>query len=249
MSYRTPVSGNRMVYGGSLMRSNLEVDLAISLDAHRITWQYEAREITLPDQRRYIPDFYLPDGRNTVADADYIEVKDRKIVWRCAETLGLGSATEEGRRGLAWTPPVRLADVDLHDENWSVLRKPVLASIMGDRFLIVGANSINAAVILMHKGLASAKRTHPLTNASASFTESQTVTVTRQEVERGMLGLADQDKTRAQYAANATWATTPWVNQLGTIAHIDAEVHYNLGHMRRLLEQAQEQHGALGGAA
>lgn len=249
MSYQTPVSGNRMVYGGSLMRSNLEVDLAISLDAHRITWQYEAREITLPDQRRYIPDFYLPDGRNTVADADYIEVKDRKIVWRCAETLGLGSATEEGRRGLAWTPPVRLGDLDLHDENWSVLRKPVLASTMGARFLIVGANSVNAAVILMHNGLASAKRTHPLTGSRhVGFRETSTVAVAREEIDRAVDDLRRQNELRSRYVG-AAWESSKWVQELGRTTSIEAESTFCLGHLRRMLEQAQQQNDSLGGAA
>lgn len=68
MGYSVPVNGNRMVYGGYLMRSNLEVNLAIALDAHRVTWQYEAETIELPDGRRYVPDFTITEDPLNVVD-------------------------------------------------------------------------------------------------------------------------------------------------------------------------------------
>lgn len=226
MSYAAPVSGNRMMYGGYLMRSNLEVQLAVALDVHRIAWQYEAHAMTLPDQRRYIPDFYLPQGVGSLADANWIEVKDRKVIWRCAETLGL---SPRGNQGHEWLPPTRLADVDLDSEWWRVIRKPVLASIAGARVLMVGASSINAAVLLMHKGLVTARRHHPLTaTIDGAIDVEGTVAVSDNEVLRAAQWVAGRHER-------------PWLPDTGSTFVHNAVMGFHIHRFQSLMCVAQEQ--------
>lgn len=216
-----------MMYGGYLMRSNLEVRLAIALDTSRISWQYEAGEIKLPDQRRYIPDFTIRDGRSTIVDADIIEVKDRKIVWRCAESIGLGPNGGE-EKNWRWTTPAKLADVDITGEWWSVLRKPVLASLTGTRVLVVGATTQNAAVLLMHNGLVSARRHHPL----MAWVNSSVVT-------NGAVKAKDAEVLKAVDFMNQR-NESPWLTHVDTTWVHDTEMRISLMEVQRLLCSAQE---------
>jgi len=221
-----------MVYGGYLMRSNLEVRLAIALDTHRITWQYEAAEIELPDRRRYVPDFNINNGINTIVNADIIEVKDRKVVWRCAESLGLGLASDPVSH--AWQPPVRIADIDLDGEWWSVLRKPLLASTTGVRVLVVGATTMNAAVILMHQGLVTARRAHPITGAMYRSIDVQ--------------GTALVKKNDILEAAYRITNPNPWVTDRPEQC-VPAKMVVPLHDLQRLMCSAQEEAISEGAAA
>lgn len=66
-------------------------------------------------------------------------------------------------RAWGWTPPRHAREHDLTGQFWGTLDKPVQAALMGRRVLIIGATSVNAAVILMGSGgLMSAKRHHGL---------------------------------------------------------------------------------------
>lgn len=56
-------------YRGITFASTLEADWAKTLDALRISWQYEPEGVTLPDRQNYRCDFYLPHLRT------WLEVK------------------------------------------------------------------------------------------------------------------------------------------------------------------------------
>lgn len=227
MSYAAPVKGNRMVYGGYLMRSNLEVKLAVALDAHRVTWRYEAEEIELPNGRRYHPDFTIVNDPLNVVDAELIEVKDRKHVWRCAETLGLGANGNEVN--WRWTAPKRVSDLDLTTEWWRALHKPILAAAIGRRVLVAGATTVNAAVILIGAGgLVSSRRHHPL--MSRVYT---TVSVR---------GSATASNEKILHAAD--WVRkashSPWITDKGTHWVDDATMDVPLHRIQEILRIAQD---------
>lgn len=172
MSYAEPVRGNEQVYGGRLMRSDLEVRLASVLDAKQIHWLYETH-LNLTDGRLYLPDFTIVHDPGGVVGAQMIEVKNHKHVLRCANTLGLSSGRTQAElhADKNWTQPVSVSSVVHLDNHWGVFQKPIIASLMGYSILLIGKPSMNGSVILLQDGWAWAKRTHPLVSyISASVT-------------------------------------------------------------------------------
>jgi hypothetical protein len=158
-----PVAGNRRVYGGVLMRSDLEVRLAVVLDEHSVQWKYEV-PLRLPDSREYWPDFTITADPSQVVGANLIEVKDHKHVYRCAHTLGVSNAktTAHIEADKNWVGPIALNTVTHTDAHWCVFDKTIAASCLGYQILIIGRSSTNGSVIVLRNGLAWARRSHPL---------------------------------------------------------------------------------------
>lgn len=163
MSYAEPVRGNEQVYGGRLMRSDLEVRLASVLDAKQIHWLYETH-LNLTDGRLYLPDFTIVHDPSGIVGAQMIEVKNHKHVLRCANTLGLSNGRTQAElcADKNWTQPVPISSVVHLDNHWDVFKKPIIASSMGYSVLLIGKPSMNGSVILLRDGWAWARRTHPL---------------------------------------------------------------------------------------
>lgn len=72
--------GWRTTHRGIEMRSRLEVALASWMDRHRIAWLYEAETFTLSEDRRYTPDFHLPEVRSFVECKGVLRLRDREAL-------------------------------------------------------------------------------------------------------------------------------------------------------------------------
>lgn len=62
------------------MRSGFEVMFAMALDKEKVEWEYEPKVFKLQDDKRYIPDFYLPKQNKWVEiKGRFTEVSKEKI--------------------------------------------------------------------------------------------------------------------------------------------------------------------------
>lgn len=70
----------RTLYNGTLFRSALEADWAMTFDALSVPWEYEKVTLRFPELK-YRPDFYLPHSRQWIEVKGVFEPNDcRKIL-------------------------------------------------------------------------------------------------------------------------------------------------------------------------
>lgn len=150
--------GVRLQYGGYLLRSLMELRVAVLLDLWQIPWQYEPMSITTP-VGRYVPDFKLQPTEAAPWVPDWIEVKGADVLQAASAALGLpawGAAWKQGERWKATRPGQKRAgfgivsDVEQPDmrlPGLAPLVKPAALATTGCRVWVVGNPKTNSLVV------------------------------------------------------------------------------------------------------
>lgn len=170
-----PVNGydfaKRGVYGGYAMRSQVEVEVAMTLDRWEVLWAYELAVQRLSPGVGYLPDFWVrEDPHGVLGGVRIIEVKGHGDLWPYAKELGCPLNSKPGSadpflRGEVWSTPCPAGQVG-NPATLAPLLKPLTLSFrLGQPLLVVSNPTINSAVVRFNgDGSAQTRRSHPLTS-------------------------------------------------------------------------------------
>lgn len=170
-----PVNGyeyaKRGVYGGYAMRSQVEIEVAMTLDRWQVLWTYEAAVQRLSPGVGYLPDFWVrEDPHGVLEGVRIIEVKGHGDLFPYAKELGcplnrkVGSA-DPFLRGEVWSVAAPAGLVG-NPSTLAPLLKPLTLSFrLGQPVLVMTNPTVNAAVVRFNgDGTAQTRRSHPVTS-------------------------------------------------------------------------------------